>query len=128
MKIFNVSLRVVIMQIAEIPDNPHTPEPPASEKFTDDPLDKQEKLLNKYMDRVERIQRGPVAVFPGLGVEQQDGASFSKNVKIAAETYDDLAVVLKQFADTAGKLRAVPDGLLTDAAADPTLTPFPGMR
>jgi len=78
------------------------------------------------MDRIEKNMVAPRMVFP-MPNEVNDGASFGRNVKVAAETYDDLAAILKQFADTANKLHAVPDGLFTNTG-DPTLTPFPGMR
>lgn len=45
MKIFNVSLRVQITQVAEIPDNPEVPAPEPPQSFNDDPLDKQEKIM-----------------------------------------------------------------------------------
>jgi hypothetical protein len=116
MKIFNVSLRVCITQIAELPDNP--PEPPPEEKkpFDDDPVNKQEKMLSKYLDRVERMNapRAPTAFpFPGYASEFTDGASMTRNIKISAETFEDLSAILKKFSDASKTLPEVPDSMLT---------------
>lgn len=117
MKIFNVSLRVVITQIAELPDNPPDPPSPSKEPFCDDPQVKTEKMLDRYMDRLEKIQNAPPARFPGYfpGVESADAASMVKNVKVQAETFEDLEAILRMFSDTAKALHAVPDSILGGA-------------
>ncbi len=129
MKIFNVSLRVSITQIAEIPDNPPEPAIPVKEPFNDDPLDKQEKILSKYMDRLEKIQAEPSPlqefrggiVFPG---DKRDGASMSQNIKISAETFEDLSAILKKFSDVSKTLPTIPESLLTSALPNPNFTPI----
>lgn len=117
MKIFNVSLRVVISQVAELPDAPQDSESQPPQKFNDDPLDKQEKILDRYMTRLEKIQAPPMR--PGYFVPgiDQDGASMSQNVRIVAANFEDLSAILKKFDDTAKSLPAVPDSVLQNAAA-----------
>jgi len=130
MKIFNVSLRIVITQIAEIPDNPpETPDFPRQglevrEKFDDDPVNKQEKILNKYLDRVERMNapRLPMA-FAGIRRSKNDGASMTRNIKVHAETFEDMSEILKKFSDAAKTLPEVPDSLLTSVPPQ-MLTPM----
>lgn len=123
MKIFNVSLRVQITQIAEIPDNPPETATEVREKFDDDPVNKQEKILNKYLDRVERMNapRPMMAFYPG---GESDGASMTRNVKIHAETFEDMSEILKKFSDAAKTLPEVPDSLLAAASVPQMLTPM----
>ena len=72
MKIFNVAIRVSIQQIAVLPDDPTDGDAkPAKEAFNDDPLDKQDKILTKYMDRMEAIA-GPQV--PRMVAPQGDSA------------------------------------------------------
>lgn len=110
MKIFNVWLRVSILQIAELPDNP--PEPTAPKPFNDNPLKQAEALF----ERAERIMAPRPMVVPGFAMhpEQSEGASLTQNVRIQAETYEDLQAVLKMFADTVKAIQKVPDSLLRD--------------
>jgi hypothetical protein len=115
----------MITQIAELPDNP---EPPATEEkkpFSDDPLDKQERLMDKYLEKVAKIQnRPPGGMFmaPPYPNEHSDGASLSQNIKITAADYDDLAAILKKFSDAARELHAVPDSVVSAAAGMPTVS------
>ena len=109
MKIFNVSLRVSITQIAELPDTPlETPTKPSN----DNPLKQAEALF----ERAERIMMPrpmmPGAFYPG---GDSDGAQITQNIRIQAETYEDLQAVLKMFADTVKAVHAVPDSILRDA-------------
>lgn len=112
MKIFNVSLRVQITQVAELPDNP--PPDPAPKPFNDNPLKQAEALL----ERAERIMAAPPRPMPGMFYAggDSDGASYTQNVRISAETYEDLQTVLKMFADTVKAINKVPDSLLREAA------------
>jgi hypothetical protein len=115
-KIFNVSLRVIITQIAELPD--HQPETPPK-AFNDNPLKQAEALFQ----RAERIM-APRAMMPGPGMyypggESSDGAGLTQNVRIQAETYEDLQAVLKMFADTVKAIHTVPDSILRDALGAP---------
>lgn len=105
MKIFNVALQVTITQIAELPDNPPTA------PFNDDPL----KKVDQFFERAERIMapRPPMIGMVGYG---SDGASITQNVRIQAETYEDLQAVLRMFADTVKAIHKVPDSILKDAA------------
>jgi hypothetical protein len=124
MKIFNVSLRVQINQIGEIPDNP--PDLPVKEKepFDDDPVNKQEKILNKYLDRVERMN-APRPVMPGMFYgNESDGASMTRNIRISAETFEDLAEILKKFSDIAKTLPEVPDSVVPSASPFSIGTPM----
>jgi hypothetical protein len=112
MKIFNISVRVTATQIGEIPDMPA--EAPADEKkpFNDDPVDKQDAMLTKYMDRIEKLMgRGPGFGMLGFATEV-DGASSSESVRIAVSSFDDLQAVLKKFSETIHGLPAAPDSLL----------------
>jgi DNA-directed RNA polymerase specialized sigma24 family protein len=94
-KIFNVSVRVSITLIAELPDNP----PEATKQpFSDDPLKKAEALF----DRAEKF----------MAPRPPDGAQMTQNVRIQAETYEDLQAILKMFADTVRAIHKVPDSLL----------------
>jgi hypothetical protein len=115
---------VQITQIAEIADNP--PEPPTEvrEKFDDDPVNKQEKILYKYLDRVEKMNARPV--LPGLAYANEftDGASMTRNIKISADTFEDISEVLKKFSDAAKTLPEVPDSLLT--SVPPQIMPMMG--
>jgi hypothetical protein len=110
LKIFNVSLRVSITQIAELPDNPPEVTP---ESRSIDPLKVQERLL----ERAERMMAPRIAM-PGTFYAngESDGAQFTQNVRIQAETYEDLQAVLKMFADTVKAIHTVPDSILRDAA------------
>jgi hypothetical protein len=118
MKIFNVNVRVTMTLVADIPDNPEPAPAPVKEKFNDDPLDKTEKVMNKYLDRVERMNRGPrhhrrgFPTFPGMPGGEPEGASLSKNVAVTAENYRDLNAILEQFAAVAESLPAVPDSVM----------------
>lgn len=116
MKIFNVALRVSITQIAELPDNP-TAEVP--KPFNDNPLKQAEALF----ERAERIM-APRPPMPGFGAYpgESDGAQLTQNVRIQAETYEDLQAILKMFADTVKAINKAPDSLLRDAVAT-----FPSM-
>lgn len=112
MKIFNVSLRVSITQIAELPDNP--PDTPAHPSLSDNPL----KAAEALFDRAERIMAPrPIPGVPGFGMygTESDGASLTQNVRIQAETYEDLQAVLKMFSDTVKAINKVPDSLLSSA-------------
>jgi hypothetical protein len=120
MKIFNVSLRVTIQQIAEIAE--HEPEisETKSELFSEranlDPIDKADKMLNKYLDRALG-PRGPVGVLPiGLYPGEQDGQTITENVRIAAESFEDLQAILAKFHAVAKQLPAVPESLIRQAA------------
>jgi hypothetical protein len=130
MKIFNVSLRVVITQIAEIPDNPDMPAEPEPEKFdplNDDPMKKQKQFLDKYMERAEKLMVGGPRPFPGMlaaySPDQQEGASMSRNVKVQAETFEDLSAILAKFNEAAKSLHAIPDSLL-EASVPHAPSPF----
>jgi hypothetical protein len=107
-KIFNVSLQVQITQIAELPDNP-----PELEKkpFNDDPLKKAEALF----DRAERIMAPHPVMVMGVYPGQSDGAQITQNVRIQAETYEDLQAILKMFADTVKAIHKVPDSILRES-------------
>jgi hypothetical protein len=109
LKIFNVSLRVSITQIAELPDNPPDPTP---KPFNDNPLKQAEALF----DRAERIMQPRMAMAIPYGDAGSDGAQITQNVRIQAETYEDLQAVLKMFADTVKAIHTVPDSILRDAA------------
>jgi hypothetical protein len=114
-KIFNVALRVSITQIAELPDNPPADVP---KPFNDNPLKQAEALF----ERAERFM-APRPPMPGLGYPgESDGAQLTQNVRIQAETYEDLQSILKMFADTVKAIHKAPDSLLRDAV--PT---FPSM-
>jgi hypothetical protein len=122
MKIFNVSLRVTIQQIGEIVDHePDTPvDAPKPELFSEranlDPLDKADKMLNKYLDRALG-PRGPVGVIPiGLYPGEQDGQTITENIRIAAESFEDLQAILAKFHAVAKQLPAVPESLIRQAA------------
>jgi|SRR5882724_333617 len=120
MKIFNVSLRVQITQIAQIPDNPESPSPQEKQPFNDDPLDKQEKIMNKYFDRLAAFQ-GPVGgvVF----ATESEGASMNRSVKVQAETFEDLAAILQKFSDTLKHIPEVDSSLLKVAMPTMPATP-----
>jgi len=108
MKIFNVSLQVIISQIAELPDNPPEPTP---KPFNDNLLKQAEALF----ERAERIM-APRPVMPGFGAYgKQDGASMRQSVRIQAETHEDLQAVLKMFSDTVKAINKVPDSLLRES-------------
>jgi hypothetical protein len=107
-KIFNVSLHVRITQIAQIPDNPPEPAPAAKEPFNDDPLDKQEKIMNKYLDRMAEIQ-GPRG---GTYASEAESASMRRSVKIQAETFEELSDILRKFDQLAKSLPPVDESLL----------------
>lgn len=129
MKIFNVSLQVRITQIAEIPDNPEVPAEPETEKFdplNDDPMKKQEKFLNKYLDRAEKLMAPTPRIGPGMfafAPDQMEGASMSRNVKVQAETFEDLSAILAKFNEAAKTLHAIPDSLLA-SSIPPIPSPF----
>lgn len=110
MKIFNVAVSVSILQIAELPDNPPpeaTPKP-----FNDNPLKQAEALF----DRAERIMAPRAPMLPGYAYPgENDGAKMIQNVRIQAETYEDLQAVLKMFADTVKAIHKVPDSILKEA-------------
>lgn len=120
MKIFNVSLRVQITQIALIPDNPETLAPEEKQPFNDDPLDKQEKMLNKYLDRIASIQQMPGAV---AYATESEGASMNRSVNVHAETFEDLAAILQKFSDTLKKIPEVDSSLLKVAMPTMPATP-----
>jgi hypothetical protein len=107
MKIFNVSLQVRITQIAQIPDNPTDPEPRAKEPFNDDPMDKQEKILNKYLDRVAAIQT-PHAAIPS----EAESAMLTRSIRVQAETFEDLQAILQKFNAVTKEIPTVDESLL----------------
>jgi hypothetical protein len=114
MKIFNINVRVTATQIAEIPDNPPEQLPPAKEPFNDDPIDKQAKMIDRYMDKMAKLMgSSPV---PGLfgpnGPEGGEGATMSRNARIAAGSFDDLTAILQKFSDTLNGLPSVPESLM----------------
>ena len=120
MKIFNVSIRVSIQQVAEIPDRP-TDTAPVKEPFNDDPLDKADKILSKHFDRLGIGGGRPIAIRPGMVMggaygTESDGASMSRSVRVAAESFEELQAILAKFNDAAKQLAAVPDSLLTEHA------------
>ena len=117
MKIFNVAIRVSIQQIAVLPDDPTDGDAkPAKEAFNDDPLDKQDKILTKYMDRMEAIA-GPQV--PRMVTPQGDSAGMVRNVRIAASDFGELQKILAAFDETIKKLPAIPDSLLQSHSAIP---------
>lgn len=111
MKIFNVSLRVSINQIGEIPDNPPTETPLSKQPFNDDPVDKQEKMISKYLDRMAEMQT-PRA--PGFASESE-GAAMNRSVRVQAETFEDLSAILQKFSNVLKEIPAV-DGTLLKVA------------
>jgi hypothetical protein len=112
MKIFNLNIRVTATMIAEIPDLPAEPGPEEKKPFNDDPLDKQAAVMDRYLDRVEKMMNG--AGRPGVFIMGQDpdGASTAESVRIAVANFDDLQAVLKKFSETLHALPAAPDSLL----------------
>lgn len=119
MKIFNVSLRVQITQIAEIPDNPEPPAPEERQPFNDDPLDKQDKLMNKFLDRAIAIAAPRAIAYP----VESEGAAMNRSVKIQAETFEELSAILQKFSDTLNKIPEVDGSLLK--VATPTMPATP---
>lgn len=117
MKIFNVRICVQINQIAQIPDNPESTGP---KPFNDDPVDKQAEMLDKYLGKVANAfgARSPI----GMVATEGDRAEMTRNVNVAAETFEELQAILAKFNDTAKTLIAVPDSLL--AVHDPSITPM----
>jgi hypothetical protein len=109
MKIFNVSIRVQIDQVLEIPDT--EPEPAKREPFNDDPLDKAEKIMDRYIQKTG-LGRAPLVAmpFPGMG---SDGTMMTENVKVQAETFEELQNILMKFHMKFQELPAVPESLIT---------------
>jgi hypothetical protein len=122
MKIFNLNIRVTATMIAEIPDLPAETGPEEKKPFNDEPLDKQERIMEQYLNRVEKMMGGRG---PGLFVMggEADGASMCESVRIAVGDFDDLQGVLKKFSETVHALPAAPDSLL--ASIEPG-GPMPG--
>lgn len=82
-------------------------------------------MLDRYMDRLEKIAAGGASPFPGMFFpgENADGASMSQNVKITAESFEDLSAVLKRFSEAAKGLATVPDSLFIPGVSSPIVTP-----
>lgn len=115
MKIFNVNLRVTIQQMGELADREtETPVEPPKPSFNDDPIDKAEKMLNKYLDRAvgpRGVVAGPMGFYPG----EQDGHTMTENVRITAESFEELQAILAKFHAVAKELPAVPESLIRQA-------------
>jgi hypothetical protein len=126
-KIFSVSIRVNITQVGEVMDSP---ESPASEenvpptKFNDDPVDKQEKMLNSYMDRIERMQSPSLTRMP-FAAPPSDSHQLTETVRITANTFEDLQAILSRFHAVAKELQPVPDSLLREPNFIPSVPAFP---
>jgi hypothetical protein len=90
MKIVNVK---VIVQITEVADYQEAPPEPEAEKFNDDPLDKQEKILNKYADRILGAQRPAVTYYAG----ESNGLSLSLNFSVLTSGFEELQGILARF-------------------------------
>lgn len=126
MKVFSVSIQVRITQVGVVVDAPETPAgEEAPKKFNDDPIDKQEQMLNKYLDRVANIQ-GPRLVSMNAA-PPSDSHMLTETVRITADTFEDLQAILSKFHAVAKELSPVPDSLLQDTARFiPSVPAFPG--
>lgn len=78
MKIFSVRIHVEIGLVATLPDElPETTAPP--QPFNDDPLDKQSKMMDDYLNKAAKIfNRAPMVV---AGIPGQMGDSASMTIK-----------------------------------------------
>jgi len=130
MKIFNLRLMVNIEQIAELPDAPEEPPKTAEPKrFNDDPIDKAEAMLNRYIQKVNGPPRVFAGIAPpfGMGLGQGDNHNITENIRISAEDFEDLQKVLKRFHQVIRELPQVPDSVVRQAIAamnmNPDLTP-----
>lgn len=121
MKIFSVRIHVEIGLVATLPDElPETTAPP--QPFNDDPLDKQSKMMDDYLNKAAKIfNRGPAVFVPGMPGQGGDSASMTRIINVQAETFEELQAILQKFNQTAKELPAVPDSLLTASH----LTPLP---
>jgi hypothetical protein len=125
MKIFNVSIHVSISQIGQIPDEP--PEPETKKPFNDDPLDKQEKIMDKYLDRISHLMGKGQHIFAGgFPGDEMEGASMKRNIRIVAEDFEELQGILSKFNETAKQLHAVPDSLFKTHPSGGYATPAIG--
>jgi hypothetical protein len=78
---------------------------------------KQQKMLDRYMDRVEKL-KAPRAIgiaYPG----EHDAQTMTENVRIAAETFEELQAILAKFHAVAKQLPAVPDSVIAPSKLTP---------
>lgn len=109
MKIFNVSVCIEINQIGEIVDRePETPQP--AKPFNDDPLDKAEKMLDRYLEKANLVSPRRMDLL-GFG----DSTRMTENIRVTAESFEDLQAILRKFHATAKELPTVPDSLVRQA-------------
>jgi hypothetical protein len=109
MKIFNVSVCIEINQIGEIVEHEAETAPPAPKPFNDDPLDKAEKMLDRYLEKANGVRMGAAMLgYAAAG----DSTRMVENIRIAAASFEDLQEVLKKFHDTAKQLVTVPDSIV----------------
>jgi hypothetical protein len=122
MKSVNVSLRVQITQVAEIPDNPPSDVPEPSKPFNDDPLDKQEKIMTKYLDRLATMHQAPGMAY----TRESESAAMNRSVRVQAETFEDLSAILQKFSNTLKEIPEVDGSLLKVAVPTMPATPSYG--
>jgi hypothetical protein len=116
MKIFNLRLIVNIEEIAELPDVPEEPPKPTEPKrFNDDPIDKAEAMLNRYIEKVNGPPRVP-GMAPSFGMGG-DNHNITENIRISAATFEDLQQVLRRFHQVIRELPQVPDSVVRQAVA-----------
>ena len=126
MKIFNVRVRVDIVLVTTLPDElPEPTTPRAHVPYNDDPVDKQAKMMDEYLNKAAKVfgARGPALYVPGMPGDGGDSASMTRSINVQAETFEELQAILQKFNQVAKELHAVPDSLLT--AHNPSLTPLP---
>jgi hypothetical protein len=104
MKIVSVKLSLSLVELGEYQD-PTPPEPEAPKKFNDDPLDKQERIMDKYLDRIVEIQRPPAVPgyfqMPGGGGNQ---LSLDRQFTILCTGFDELQQIVNAIEAQARKI------------------------
>ena len=110
MKIFNVSVCVEINQIGEIVERePETP--PAAKPFNDDPVDKAERMLDRYLEKAN-LGGARILGFAAAG----DSTRMVENIRVTADSFEDLQEILRKFHTTVKALPTVPDSLVRQAS------------
>ena len=113
MKIFNVSLSVRISQVGEIRDS-ETESTESPKPFNDDPLDKADQMMSKWMKNLApRIPspQGPFYV-GSYAAGEGDSQTVTENVRINAETFEELQAILAKFHAVIRALPAMPDSIV----------------
>lgn len=97
MRIYNIKLSVQMNEMGELLDLPPEPETETVEKFNDDPLDKANKLMDKWAKQMNPSRGTAIVPLGGMYPGEGNGTMLSQNFAILATDFEEAQQIVQRF-------------------------------